>query len=61
VLALNHANATETSPPNLTSQAFHDGFGFEVVGRAAVGSQHKVVDYLAMRLPPTPGGTRRPG
>jgi hypothetical protein len=48
-------------PPNLVSQAFHDGFGFEVVGRAAVPSQDKVVDYLAMRLPPTPGGTRRPG
>jgi predicted GNAT superfamily acetyltransferase len=48
-------------PPNLVSQAFHDGFGFEVVGRGVVAAQNKLVDYLAMRLPPTPGGTRRPG
>jgi len=37
-------------PPNPASHAFHDALGFTRVGREAVASQHKVVDYLERRL-----------
>lgn len=40
-------------PPNPASDAFHAGFGFTEVGRAAIQGGSKTVRYLALPIVPT--------
>ncbi|HEY5085192.1 MAG TPA: GNAT family N-acetyltransferase [Rhizomicrobium sp.] len=49
-----HANVTceiNVDPPNLGSEAFHAGLGFEAVGQAILPEARKTVRYFCRRIP----------